>query len=364
MGHLVVMDDSEAQLALTDYSCRLWRKLMAETGEVTGLEYDACGTLWVAADDAEMTEVLRKKKVCDERGVAAEVWDATRLAREEPNLRKGLAGALFVREDGVIYPPAAAEYLLRRAREKGAVVKTGMTVMNVECDMRHAELGKSDMRNHGWMKKRAAEISFAKGERVKCGVVIVAAGCASPHVINLVQRTSSETAALNIPVKKRKGHLVITDRYPGFVRRQLVELGYLKSAHGTTADSVAFNVQPRKTGQVLIGSSRQYDAEGLEVDHEILGRMIARAAEYMPGITNLQAIRVWTGHRPSTPDKLPLIGPSVNNPRVWLATGHEGLGITTALGTGRIMVDMLMGKETAIDERPFLPGRFEAEVGR
>ncbi len=29
-------------------------------------------------------------------------------------------------------------------------------------------------------------------------------------------------------IKKRKGHLVITDRYPGFLRHQLVELGYLK----------------------------------------------------------------------------------------------------------------------------------------
>ena len=45
-----------------------------------------------------------------------------------------------------------------------------------------------------------------------------------------------------IDVKKRKGHLLITDRYPKFVRHQLVELGYLKSAHSVTADSVAFNI--------------------------------------------------------------------------------------------------------------------------
>ena len=60
----------------------------------------------------------------------------------------------------------------------------------------------------------------------------------------------------SLAVRPRKGHLAITDRYPGFVRHQLVELGYLKSAHGAANESVAFNVQPRATGQVLIGSSR------------------------------------------------------------------------------------------------------------
>ena len=69
-----------------------------------------------------------------------------------------------------------------------------------------------------------------------------------------------------VEVRKRKGHLVITDRYPGYVRHQLVELGYLKSAHSTIADSVAFNVQPRRTGQLLIGSSRQYGVEHSDID--------------------------------------------------------------------------------------------------
>ena len=85
-----------------------------------------------------------------------------------------------------------------------------------------------------------------------------------------------------LEIKKRKGHLVITDRYPGFLRHQLVELGYLKSAHSVSSDSVAFNVQPRRTGQILIGSSRQYGAEHREVDNAMLVRMLQRAQEYMP----------------------------------------------------------------------------------
>lgn len=62
---------------------------------------------------------------------------------------------------------------------------------------------------------------------------------------------------------------MITDRYPGMVTHQLLELKYLKSVHGSDRDSVAFNVQPRATGQLLVGSSRQYDVDSAEVDHAI-----------------------------------------------------------------------------------------------
>jgi glycine/D-amino acid oxidase-like deaminating enzyme len=161
---------------------------------------------------------------------------------------------------------------------------------------------------------------------------------------------------------------VITDRYPGYVHHQIVELGYLKSAHSVSTDSVAFNIQPRKTGQMLIGSSRQYDAEGMEVDAKILGRMIRRAQEYLPDVGTLQAIRVWTGHRPATPDKLPLIGPSMESEKIYLATGHEGLGITTSLGTGRLVADLILGKTPAINAAWYAPARYagkgeHAEVG-
>ena len=87
------------------------------------------------------------------------------------------------------------------------------------------------------------------GSKITADIIINAAGAAAPQL------------SPQLKIVKRKGHLVITDRYNGFVRHQLIELGYLRSAHGREADSVAFNVQPRKTGQVLLGSSRQFDAE-------------------------------------------------------------------------------------------------------
>ena len=87
----------------------------------------------------------------------------------------------------------------------------------------------------------------------------------------------------------KKGHLLITDRYPGLIRHQLLELGYIKSAHHASGTSVAFNAQPRPTGQLLIGSSRQFDTLDPAVEMNVLGAMLARAARYLPDLPALNA---------------------------------------------------------------------------
>jgi glycine/D-amino acid oxidase-like deaminating enzyme len=86
--------------------------------------------------------------------------------------------------------------------------------------------------------------------------------------------------------------------------------------------------------------------------------MLQRAFAYMPTLNKLQAIRTWTGFRAATPDKLPLIGPSIFDSTVWLATGHEGLGITTALGTAALLAAAFTGTEPPIAPEPYLPARF------
>jgi D-hydroxyproline dehydrogenase subunit beta len=131
----------------------------------------------------------------------------------------------------------------------------------------------------------------------------------------------------------------------------------LKSAHSLTSDSVAFNIQPRKTGQLLIGSSRQYDVDDSKVDTSILSRMLARAIKYLPRLRKLSSLRGWTGFRAATPDKLPLIGPHADHKRLYLATGHEGLGITTSLGTAKLLLAQIMNREPAIPVAPYLPTR-------
>jgi len=108
---------------------------------------------------------------------------------------------------------------------------------------------------------------------------------------------------------------------------------------------------------LLIGSSRQFGVETSEVEPSILARMLERAREYLPGLGKLSSVRAWTGFRAATPDKLPLIGPHPEVNKLYLATGHEGLGITTSLATARLLVDQIIQRQPVIPIAPYLPER-------
>ena len=320
MGHLVVMDDSPAQIALTGHSAALWAA-QDETMR-TASELEWCGTIWVAEDDAQMDAVREKQRLYAQHGITSEVLDERSVREAEPNLRPGLAGGLRVPSDGVIYPPAAAIALLQEARRLGSVVREGARVDEI-----------------------VANGVRCAGETLSADVVVNAAGAAAA------------TLTVGLPVVPRKGHLVITERHPGFCQHQIVELGYLTSAHVMTGESVAFNVQPRITGQVLIGSSRELVGWDAAVNRRVVGRMIERACAFMPALAHLTAVRTWTGFRPATPDKLPLIGRWPEVPGLWIAAGHEGLGITTSLGTAAVLADLIAGREPAVDAGAFAPDR-------
>jgi len=324
MGHVVIMDDSPAQFALTQYSQLLWAELAPQLP--ADAEYDRCGTLWIAADDEEMQEVHRKHAVFTAAGIQAEILDERVLAEAEPNLRRPLVGALRVPSDAILHAPCVAAYLVALAREAGAKLYLGSGVTKVV----------------------RGTVLFEDGTTISAAHIIHATGASATRLLPQLQ------------IRKRKGHVVITDDYPGFAHHQLVELGYLKSAHSMEGDSVAFNVQPRRSGKLLIGSSRQFDQESTEVDDGILSSMLARAAGYMPTLGSLSNFRVWTGFRAATPDKLPLIGPTEDS-TVFLATGHEGLGITTSLATARLLADHLLHRISAIPNDPYLPSRFAIE---
>jgi glycine/D-amino acid oxidase-like deaminating enzyme len=322
MGHLTVMDDSEAQFALTAFALRLWDELAPELPR--DAEYDRCGTIWVAADDDELQHMRSKAAFYAARGVAAEILDARALAAAEPHLRPGLAGGLLVPGDRVLYPPNATRFLISRACAHGAELREGVPVRA--------------------LLPRRVEL---EAERIDADHVVNAAGA------------EASLLTPGLPIEPRKGHLVITDRYPGLCRHQLVELGYLKSAHGHARASVAFNLQPRTTGQLLIGSSREFAGWDHSVDPRTRARMIARACAYVPALAGLQALRTWTGFRPATPDSLPLVGEW--EPGLWIAAGHEGLGITTSLATGQLIAELILGRAPTLDAAPFAPRRFAVQ---
>ena len=176
MGHIVAMDDSEAQFALTRYSQVLWHELRdALPGTI---EFDNCGTIWLASDDDELDEARRKHHYYGERGVDTEILDSSAVHDAEPNLKTPMAGGLLVESDAVVYPPAATAFFLEQAAALGATVILDRAVRT---------LGNSRAR-------------MDDGTVLSAAKLVNATGCRAPELTEGIQ------------VKPRKGHLVITDR--------------------------------------------------------------------------------------------------------------------------------------------------------
>ncbi|EMH4217524.1 NAD(P)/FAD-dependent oxidoreductase [Serratia marcescens] len=324
MGHLVCMDDNPAELALSAYSLRLWREVTGRMPQACA--WRGCGTLWLAEQANEMAIAEQKRARLAEQGVAAELLTAEQVAAMEPMLRQGLAGGLRVPGDGILYAPQAARWLLADA--------------GVAIDVVQGEAIALD----------EAAVRLADGRELAAPVVVLACGLRANDLLSQPL------------LRAKKGHLAITDRYPPRVRHQLVELGYGASAHASDGASVAFNVQARPTGQWLIGSSRQFDSVDSSLDMPLLAAMLMRAQHFLPTLAQMNIIRCWTGLRAASADGLPLLGAHPRHTWLWLALGHEGLGVTTALGSAALLAAQIGRLAPEIDDSPYLAARaFAAE---
>jgi D-hydroxyproline dehydrogenase subunit beta len=326
-GHLVVLDDSPAQFALARYSLQLWRPILADLPPEC--EYWQCGTLWVATNEAELEFATRRGNLYNSHGVRAEALSAQQVAELEPNLRPGLAGGLLVPDDATVRPPLAARALLNQAIHTGARL----------------------------IEKQAVKLSN-DGVHLSDGTLLYAG--------TMINATGNDAATLTpgLPIRSRKGHILIVDGGPKFVNHHVLELGYMQSAHASNeTDSVAFSIRHLSThsGELILGSSRQYGVSDPQVEPKMIAWLLRRAIEFMPALGNARPIRSWTGFRAGTPDGLPIIGPCLGLPRVYAATGHEGLGATTAPATARLLADQILGRTSEIDPAPYLPSRFASE---
>lgn len=287
MGHVALMDDSPAQFDLCLRSQELWKQAADEMGDAV-TERIRCGATWLASTDAELAECRAKVERYEGR---AELWDQAELRRREPNLAHTFLGACHVPGDWVAFQPRVTGWLLERS---GARL----------------------------LRERRTSLPIADW---------------------VVLATGAETGLLPdwLPIQPRKGHLAITTKGLDLCSSQVIDLGYMASAHGGGSESVAFNIQPRPGGQYMIGSSRQFGETEKQRDSHVLQGVLEAAARLLPKAADAPIIRTWTGFRPALPDHLPAIGALPDAPRTVIATGHEGLGITTAPATAEHVVNLI-----------------------
>ena len=118
----------------------------------------------------------------------------------------------------------------------------------------------------------------------------------------------------------------------------------------------AFVLTPMTHGYRLTSGSELKDKDAPASPDQL--NEVAKAAQQMIKLGKLVPNSLWLGNRPTLPDSLPAIGACPHVEGVWLAFGHQHVGFSTGPATGRLLAEMMLGKDTFIDPTPFSPARF------
>jgi D-amino-acid dehydrogenase len=106
-----------------------------------------------------------------------------------------------------------------------------------------------------------------------------------------------------------------------------------------------------------IGGAAEFGGLHAEPNFKRSHALVTLATRYLPGLKAHGGTN-WAGHRPATPDSLPVIGASPRHPNVFYAFGHGHLGLTQAATTGRLISNLIRGAPTPIDLSPYSIARF------
>jgi len=106
-----------------------------------------------------------------------------------------------------------------------------------------------------------------------------------------------------------------------------------------------------------VGGAAEFAGLAAPPDYRRSATLARLAREYLPDLS-VTGGTAWMGQRPTTPDSLPVLGPSPRRPDVLYAFGHGHLGLTLAATTGRLIADQVAGRASPVDLGPFSAARF------
>ena len=236
------------------------------------------------------------------------------LTEFEPALKPGLAGAWWYADDSHLRPDSLMRSWRQSLESRGVSVAEG-------CEL----LGFGD----GMIRTSSGEMT--------ADVFVLAAGA-------LTRKFAGELGC-RLPIQPGKGYSLTMPR-PGIcptVPMLLME------------DKVA--VTPFESGYRL-GSMMEFVGYDETIKAERLALLRDSAGGYLHEPTSEPVESQWYGWRPMTYDGLPIVDRSPKRPGVWVAAGHNMLGLSMAPATGRLVAELATGAEPHIDPGPYGAGRF------
>ena len=118
----------------------------------------------------------------------------------------------------------------------------------------------------------------------------------------------------------------------------------------------AFGVTPMEDGLRVAGT---VEIAGLEAPpNEERAKVLVQHAKRMFPALRAEKVRYWMGFRPSTPDSLPILGPSAGRPGLHFVFGHGHFGMTGGPPSGRLVARLITGQAPGLDPAPYAAQRF------
>lgn len=317
-NHAAMMESAQALAALIDSSTALYRELREQ--ESLECEWEDRGCLYVYGTPAEMEKYAETDRLLRETfHTPATRYDGDAVIELEPSLKPPVAGGWHYEMDAHLRP----EKLLTAWR--GVLQRLGARI-------------RENCRAGGFLcadgRARAADTTLGE---MPADVFVVAAGALTP--------TFGRQLGCSIPIQPGKGYSITTAR-----PKVCPKIPIIFQEHKVV-------VTPMQSGYRL-GSTMEFSGYDDTLDRRRLDLLTDAARCYLrePYAEPVEA--EWYGWRPMTYDGRPIIDRSPAIENVYIAAGHNMLGLTLAPATGRLIAELIGGQKPHLDPRPFAATRF------
>ena len=301
------------------------------------VEFTNEGGMLVAETEEQFDLIKSKAAKAAKAGLAIEVLTSVETLARQPHLTPQIVGATFCADDSTVNPYLLAFAYTRAALRLGASAATATEVIGLQT--------------------QADQITavVTKAGQILTETVVNAAGPWAPELAQL--------AGVRLPVKPRKGELLVTAPGPPLLHGTVISAGYLLSKEvpqggDEGAMTVGLWAGQTRRGNLLIGSTREFAGYDRGSTYPGMQALLQQTVRLIPAAARRHVLRSYAGLRPSTPDGLPILGPAPELPGFIFANGHEGDGIALSPITGKRIADLLTGRITEADLAPFSPQRF------
>jgi D-amino-acid dehydrogenase len=311
----------ERMLRLARYS---HERLIALRQE-TGIHYEArtTGLLELFRTEQEWNEAAREVAMLERWGVHCRLLDRAACVAHEPALRgaqEKITGGLLLPDDESGNCLQFTQELARRASDQGVTFAFSTQVDRIRTDDNHITHVETD-----------------KGE-MTADAYVLACGSYSPLLLRPL--------GVRLPVYPVKGYSATID------------IGNDTTAPSGTLTDVSYKVVITRLGNKLRGAgTAELTGYDLSLPPSRCNTIKHVMHDLFPDAGDLTAAQCWCGLRPMTPDNPPVLG-ATRYSNLFLNTGHGTLGWTMACGSGKVIADIVTGRQPEIDLNGLTLARF------